>query len=147
MFRLYGILLLLLVSTSITAQSRSGIYLAKPSLNAGAYHLIYKDTVRYYELSDTPLIAYFYVDTIIKSKDKETGKCKLLIKFSKVGQKMFGDITAGHLQQYLGFVVNNSLLAAPQIVEPILGGTVAVNSDFSEQQVYELLQEIKKLKQ
>lgn len=63
--------------------------------------------------------------------DQTTGmQPKISMSFHDQGAKTFGDITTAHVNERLAILLDNEVLSAPNINEPILSGTAEITGDF-----------------
>ncbi|MEZ0386787.1 MAG: protein translocase subunit SecD, partial [Verrucomicrobium sp.] len=54
------------------------------------------------------------------------------IKMDSVGTKIFSDITTAHVQERLAIIVDGEVLSAPNLNEPITGGSAEITGKFTE---------------
>ena len=55
---------------------------------------------------------------------------KITMTFNEKGTKEFGDLTTAHVNERLAIVLDNEVLSAPNIREPILTGDAEITGDF-----------------
>ncbi|MBI3314656.1 MAG: protein translocase subunit SecD [Candidatus Omnitrophica bacterium] len=55
---------------------------------------------------------------------------KISLAFNAEGAKAFGDLTSAHVNERLAIVLDNEVLSAPNIREPILSGTAEITGQF-----------------
>lgn len=55
---------------------------------------------------------------------------KISLAFNDQGAKEFGDLTTAHVNERLAIVLDNEVLSAPNIREPILSGTAEITGQF-----------------
>jgi SecD/SecF fusion protein len=55
---------------------------------------------------------------------------KITMNFNDAGTKAFGDLTTAHVNERLAIVLDNEVLSAPVIREPILTGDAEITGDF-----------------
>lgn len=55
---------------------------------------------------------------------------KITMTFNEKGSKDFGDLTTSHVNERLAIVLDNEILSAPNIREPILTGDAEITGDF-----------------
>jgi protein-export membrane protein SecD len=60
------------------------------------------------------------------------------VKFTDEGAKLFADITKAHTGEQLGIFLDGELLSAPNINEPITGGTAIISGSFTADEAREL---------
>jgi preprotein translocase subunit SecD len=59
-------------------------------------------------------------------------------RFDSVGGRKFGNITRDHVGELLAIVLDNKVISAPRIDEPILGGSGIIRGHFTVQEANEL---------
>lgn len=59
-------------------------------------------------------------------------------KFNSIGAKIFGDVSSKNVGKQLAIVLDNKVISAPNITEPILGGAGRISGNFSIQSANEL---------
>ncbi len=103
------------------------------------------------EIPDTP-IGEPFVDTGLTGRYLETASVQfsngqagqisnqplVAVKFTEEGAELFGKITKEHTGESLGIFLDGELLSAPNINEPITGGTAVISGDFSIEEAQEL---------
>ncbi len=63
--------------------------------------------------------------------DSQTGmQPKISLTFNDKGAKTFADLTTAHVNERLAIVLDNEVLSAPNIREPILSGTAEISGEF-----------------
>ena len=70
--------------------------------------------------------------------DQQTGAPEVSFRFDSVGAKQFGDVTKENVNHRFAIVLDNKVLTAPVIQEPILGGTGRITGNFTSQQTSDL---------
>lgn len=58
--------------------------------------------------------------------------------FNSLGSKLFGEITKNNVGKHLAIVLDNKLLSAPTINQPIMGGSGIISGDFTVESANEL---------
>ncbi|XVN41162.1 MAG: protein translocase subunit SecD [Rickettsia endosymbiont of Argas persicus] len=58
--------------------------------------------------------------------------------FNNLGSKLFGEITKNNVGKHLAIVLDNKLLSAPKINQPIMGGSGIISGDFTVESANEL---------
>ncbi|HLT01682.1 MAG TPA: protein translocase subunit SecD [Geminicoccaceae bacterium] len=59
-------------------------------------------------------------------------------RFDSVGGRKFGNVTRDHVGELLAIVLDNKVISAPRIDEPILGGSGIIRGNFTVQEANEL---------
>ncbi len=62
----------------------------------------------------------------------ETHGMEVSLQFDSVGAKQFGDLTAAHVKEQLGIVLDGKLLSAPVLQTAIYGGTAQITGNYSD---------------
>ena len=60
-------------------------------------------------------------------------------RFDSVGGRKFGNVTRDHVGELLAIVLDDKVISAPRIDEPILGGSGIIRGNFTVQEANELL--------
>ena len=68
----------------------------------------------------------------------DQGRPVVSFRFDAVGGKRFGDVTRENVGRPLAIVLDDKVISAPQIREPILGGSGIITGDFTVQQANDL---------
>ena len=68
----------------------------------------------------------------------EQGRPVVSFRFDSIGGKRFGDVTKDNVGRPLAIVLDGKVISAPQIREPILGGSGIISGSFSVQQANDL---------
>ncbi|WP_341791048.1 protein translocase subunit SecD [Rickettsia endosymbiont of Gonocerus acuteangulatus] len=58
--------------------------------------------------------------------------------FNSLGSKLFGEVTKNNVGKHLAIVLDNKLLSAPTINQPIMGGSGIISGDFTVESANEL---------
>ncbi|ASX27442.1 protein-export membrane protein SecD [Rickettsia sp. MEAM1 (Bemisia tabaci)] len=58
--------------------------------------------------------------------------------FNSFGSKLFGEVTKNNVGKHLAIVLDNNLLSAPTINQPIMGGSGIISGDFTVESANEL---------
>ena len=70
--------------------------------------------------------------------DNRTGQWVVNFKFNSVGAKRFGDVTKENVGRPFAIVLDNKVISAPVIREPILGGSGQISGNFTAQSASDL---------
>ncbi|HLI10658.1 MAG TPA: protein translocase subunit SecD [Alphaproteobacteria bacterium] len=70
--------------------------------------------------------------------NQQTGQWVVNIEFDAVGSRQFGDTTRQNVGRQLAIVLDNKVLSAPVIREPILGGRAEISGHFTAASANEL---------
>ena len=72
-----------------------------------------------------------YVKQAFATLDANKG-WMIILKFDSEGGKLFGDLTAAHTHERLAVVVDNEVISAPNLNEPIYGASAEISGKFTE---------------
>jgi preprotein translocase subunit SecD len=70
--------------------------------------------------------------------DQQTGAPNITIRFDSAGAKRFGRTTTENVGKPFAIILDNKVLSAPNINEPILGGTATISGGFTVETANEL---------
>ncbi len=79
-----------------------------------------------------------YVRNAFVSRDPISNKPYIILNFNSEGGKKFGDLTSANVNKRLAIVLDGELYSAPNINEPILGGSCQITGDFTIDEAIEL---------
>jgi SecD/SecF fusion protein len=68
----------------------------------------------------------------------QVGRAQVSFEFNAEGTRRFGDFTRKHVGEILAIVLDNRIISAPRINEPILGGKGVIEGNFSAAEAAEL---------
>jgi len=98
--------------------------------------------------SDDPPVPYVLKDQVLVSGqnlvdaqpgfDGQTGEPIVTFRFDAAGAKRFGRVTQDNVGLPFAIVLDNKVISAPVIREPILGGTGQISGNFSVQEANDL---------
>ncbi len=80
-------------------------------------------------------------DNLVNAKpsiDNQNNQTTVSINFDRVGAKKFGRITTDNVGKKLAIVLDNKIISAPVIREPIVGGNGQITGDFTFQSATDL---------
>nr|MBA3724532.1 protein translocase subunit SecD [Candidatus Levybacteria bacterium] len=66
--------------------------------------------------------------------DPSTGKPQVELQFTTEGADKFGDITERNVDKILAIALDDQLIQAPRVNEPIFGGSAVITGDYTTQQ-------------
>jgi preprotein translocase subunit SecD len=74
------------------------------------------------------------------SQDQNSGlnNASVSISFNNIGAKLFGNITKENVGRYLAIVLDNKIISAARINEPILGGQCQISGSFTVKEANDL---------
>lgn len=70
--------------------------------------------------------------------DKNTGKPQVELQFTTEGADKFGNITERNVGKIIAIALDNQLIEAPRVNEPIFGGNAVITGDFNTKQANNL---------
>lgn len=70
--------------------------------------------------------------------DQNTGKPQVALSFSDKGAKIFGELTTKNVQKPIGIFLDDSLLSAPTVQQPILDGNAVITGQYTTDQARQL---------
>ena len=73
------------------------------------------------------------------------GNSKILIKLNDSGSRLLGNITAKQLGNRIGVVLDERLICAPVVREPISGGCFVITGVFTEKEATEIVRKLKRI--
>lgn len=68
----------------------------------------------------------------------QVGRPQVSFEFNADGARRFGDFTRKHVKEILAIVLDNRIISAPRINEPILGGKGVIEGNFTAKEAAEL---------
>ncbi len=68
-----------------------------------------------------------------QSFDSQTGQPVVTFRFDSVGARQFGEVTKANVGHRFAIVLDNQVVTAPVIINPILGGTGQITGNFTVQ--------------
>jgi protein-export membrane protein SecD len=72
------------------------------------------------------------------SFDSRTGQPVVSFRFDSVGARQFGDVTKDNVNHRFAIVLDKQVISAPNIIEPILGGSGQITGSFTTESANEL---------
>ena len=70
--------------------------------------------------------------------DNQTNQAVVSFTFDRVGAKKFGRVTTNNVGRRMAIILDNQIISAPVIREPILGGNGQISGDFTFQSATDL---------
>lgn len=78
------------------------------------------------------------LQSAVVSFDPNSGKPQVELTFTSEGAKKFGEITKRNVGKLLAFTLDNQLIDAPRVNEPIYGGKASITGDYTTEQAKSL---------
>ena len=79
-----------------------------------------------------------YIERAGVYRDPVTMQPRITFRFNTEGARIFGDVTTENVGQRMAIVLDGELYSAPNINEPITGGSGEISGDFSLKEAYQL---------
>ncbi len=99
------------------------------------------------ESAEGPIYSTVMTGEILQTADVElntqTGETVVTFTLTPAGAREFGDYTTAHQGEFLGIVLDGRLLSAPQIQEPITGGTGQITGNFTLEEATQLATQLR----
>ena len=92
---------------------------------------------RYYIVKRIPEMGGEGVETAVVRAD-EFGGFQIHLSFNDAGSKQFAAVTTANVNRLMGIVLDSRLYSAPNINEPITGGSAQITGAFSQREAFEL---------
>src|SRR4051812_7838003 len=73
-----------------------------------------------------------------QSNDSQTGAPVVAFRFDSTGARQFGDVTKANVNHRFAIVLDKQVITAPNIIEPILGGSGQITGNFTTQSANDL---------
>jgi protein-export membrane protein SecD len=77
------------------------------------------------------------------SVNSTTSEVVVVFTLTPEGDQIFGEYTTAHQSEFLGIVLDGTLISAPQIQEPITGGSGQINGDFTIEEATQLATQLR----
>lgn len=91
-----------------------------------------------YLVEERTLLTGAYLDNARVEIDQQYNEPYVSIDFNRQGARIFRDVTTENVKNRLAIVLDNRVYSAPQIQEPIPGGTARITGRFSIQEARDL---------
>lgn len=78
------------------------------------------------------------IDAQVSFSEKNKGQPIVVIKFDRVGAKKFADVTTNNVGKNLAIVLDNQIISAPVISEPIQNGSAIISGNFTIEEANQL---------
>jgi SecD/SecF fusion protein len=92
---------------------------------------------RYYVVKRIPEMTGEGVESANVRVD-EFGRYQIHLSFNNTGAKQFAEVTTANVGRQLGIVLDGRLASAPNINEPITGGSAQITGRFTQREAFEL---------
>lgn len=79
----------------------------------------------------TPIITNAHIEQASVGEDGVSGRPVVNIRLNDEGADLFGAYTAGNVGKRVAILIDGTLVSAPQLNEPILGGSLQISGNFT----------------
>jgi len=121
----------------------TGVSLASPRAPSGDYRSFPASDEsdapgRFYFLKEPPVVRGDQLKTASQGFDQRTNEPLILFTFNQEGARAFGQFTASNVNRPFAIVLDGKVVSAPNIREPILGGSGQISGGYTVQSANEL---------
>lgn len=120
---------------------KNGFYLLKEDFKK-LYGVKLQDTGKYYYIAKNVMMPFEDLDTVFKKYDQHQKRYIIEFYFNKNGAKYLQLITEECINRPLGLLINNKLIAAPNVLGSIDSGKMDLTGLFTEDEVDKIIKEI-----
>jgi SecD/SecF fusion protein len=106
--------------------------------SAGAKMLAMKDGTGELPVEPRPILTGDHLVDAAPARNPQTGEPIVSFRFDRAGARTFGEVTQTHVGAPLAIVLDDKVLSAPVIREPILGGSGQISGGFTFQEASDL---------
>lgn len=89
------------------------------------------------------LLSSAHVEDAVSEQNPRTGEPRILITLDADGRKAIADYTRDHLQNRIAIVLDDTVISAPMVVEPVLEGELAISGSFTPEETGTLARQIR----
>ena len=106
--------------------------------------LVESDTAANGVVSNTPVLVKKKAEmtgqyiTFANVHHNDLGQPEINFTLDDTGRELFGKLTTDHVHERMAIVLDGVLLSAPNIIEPILGGSCRITGSYTEDQAQDL---------
>jgi len=104
----------------------------------GTETLFFEDGITELKVSKRVVLSGENLTNAIPRFDNNTSETIVSFSLDRVGAKKFGKITSKNLGKRLAIILDNKIISAPSIREPILGGAGQISGNFTFQSATDL---------
>ena len=101
-----------------------------------------QDSDRYYYIAKYVMMSFDNLDTVFKNYDQHFKRYTIEFNFNQMGTKHLQEITGECINNPLGLIINNKLIAAPNILNQIDSGKMVLAGLFTEDDVDKIVKGI-----
>ncbi len=99
--------------------------------NFGSEMLFFEDGVTQLKVSKRVVLSGENLTNARPTVDNQNNDTVVSFTLDRIGSKKFGRVTTKHVGKKLAIILDNKIISAPQIREPILGGTGQISGNFT----------------
>ena len=104
----------------------------------GSELLFFEDNVSQLRIDKRVILSGDNLDNARPSFSNETSESVVSFTLDRVGSKRFAKVTSNNVGKRLAIILDNKIVSAPQIREPILGGNGQISGNFDLQSASDL---------
>ena len=104
----------------------------------GSELLFFEDNVSQLRIDKRVILSGDNLDNARPSFSNETSESVVSFTLDRVGSKRFAKVTSNNVGKRLAIILDNKIVSAPQIREPILGGNGQISGNFNLQSASDL---------
>ena len=104
----------------------------------GSESLFFEDGTTKLNVNKRVVLSGDNLSTAVPKFDSQTNETIVSFSLDRVGAKRFGRFTSKNVGKRLAIILDNKIISAPQIREPITGGNGQISGDFTFQSATDL---------
>jgi len=104
----------------------------------GSESLFFEDGVTKLNVNKRVVLSGDNLSTAVPKFDSQSNETIVSFSLDRVGAKRFGRVTSKNVGKRLAIILDNKIISAPQIREPIVGGNGQISGDFTFQSATDL---------
>jgi protein-export membrane protein SecD len=104
----------------------------------GSESLFFEDGTTKLNVNKRVVLSGDNLSTAVPKFDSRNNETIVSFSLDRVGAKRFGRVTSKNVGKRLAIILDNKIISAPQIREPIVGGTGQISGDFTFQSATDL---------
>jgi len=104
----------------------------------GSESLFFEDGTTKLNVNKRVVLSGDNLSTAVPKFDSRSNETIVSFSLDRVGAKRFGRVTSKNVGKRLAIILDNKIISAPQIREPILGGNGQISGDFTFQSATDL---------
>jgi len=104
----------------------------------GSESLFFEDGATKLNVNKRVVLSGDNLSTAVPKFDSQSNETIVSFSLDRVGAKRFGRVTSKNVGKRLAIILDNKIISAPQIREPIVGGNGQISGDFTFQSATDL---------